>query len=94
MSSFILEQAILEFEAKDGNFSMEKMIKLVEENPFIRAIEVKLSQGAKPGKGGVLPGAKITQEIADIRGVEVGKDVLITSQSFCLFQRSRNARFY
>ncbi|GAA4270158.1 FMN-binding glutamate synthase family protein [Hyunsoonleella aestuarii] len=62
--------------SKDGSFSMEKMIKLVEENPFIRAIEIKLSQGAKPGKGGVLPGAKITKEIAQIRGVEVGKDVL------------------
>lgn len=62
--------------AEDGGFSMEKMVKLVEENPFIRAIEVKLSQGAKPGKGGVLPGAKITKEIADIRGVEIGKDVL------------------
>ena len=60
----------------DGRFSMEKMIKLVEENPFIRAIEIKLSQGAKPGKGGVLPGAKITDEIAKIRGVKVGKDVL------------------
>ena len=60
----------------DGGFSMEKMVKLVNENPFIRAIEVKLSQGAKPGKGGVLPGAKITEEIAGIRGVEVGKDVL------------------
>ena len=62
--------------AEDGGFSMEKMIKLVEDNPFIRAIEVKLSQGAKPGKGGVLPGAKITPEIAKIRGVEVGKTVL------------------
>lgn len=62
--------------AADGGFSMEKMIKLVEENPFIRAIEVKLSQGAKPGKGGVLPGKKITPEIAKIRGVEIGKDVL------------------
>ncbi len=62
--------------AKDGGFSMGKMVKLVENNPFIRAIEVKLSQGAKPGKGGVLPGAKITPEIAEIRGVEVGKDVL------------------
>jgi glutamate synthase domain-containing protein 2 len=60
----------------DGNFSMDKMVKLVEDNPFIRAIELKLSQGAKPGKGGVLPGAKITREIAEIRGVEIGKDVL------------------
>ncbi|WP_296317802.1 FMN-binding glutamate synthase family protein [Winogradskyella sp. UBA3174] len=62
--------------AEDGGFSMEKMVKLVNDNPFVRAIEVKLSQGAKPGKGGVLPGAKITKEIADIRGVEIGKDVL------------------
>jgi glutamate synthase domain-containing protein 2 len=59
-----------------GNFSMEKLVQLVDNNPFIKAIELKLSQGAKPGKGGVLPGAKITKEIADIRGVEVGKDVL------------------
>ncbi len=62
--------------SKDGGFSMEKMVKLVEDNPFVRAIEVKLSQGAKPGKGGVLPGKKITKEIAEIRGVEVGKTVL------------------
>lgn len=62
--------------AADGGFSMEKMIALVEKNPFIKAIEIKLSQGAKPGKGGVLPGSKITKEIAEIRGVEVGKDVL------------------
>ena len=62
--------------ADDGGFSMGKMKQLVADNPFIRAIEVKLSQGAKPGKGGVLPGAKITPEIAKIRGVEVGKDVL------------------
>ena len=62
--------------AEDGGFSMEKMVQLVTNNPFIRAIEIKLSQGAKPGKGGVLPGAKITPEIAKIRGVEVGKDVL------------------
>ena len=60
----------------EGNFSMEKMKELVAENPQIRAIEVKLSQGAKPGKGGVLPGSKITAEIAKIRNVPQGKDVL------------------
>lgn len=60
----------------DGNFSMEKLVNLVEESPFVRAIEVKLSQGAKPGKGGVLPGAKITKEISEIRHVPMGKDVL------------------
>ncbi|MHC4809634.1 MAG: FMN-binding glutamate synthase family protein [Planctomycetota bacterium] len=42
----------------------------------IRMIEVKLSQGAKPGHGGILPAAKITPEIAAIRGVEMGRDVL------------------
>ncbi|WP_417557118.1 FMN-binding glutamate synthase family protein [Mesoflavibacter zeaxanthinifaciens] len=60
----------------DGNFSMKKLKKLVQDNPFIRAIEVKLSQGAKPGKGGVLPGSKITKEISEIRHVPMGKDVL------------------
>jgi len=62
--------------SKEGSFSLEKMKILVDKNPCIKAIEIKLSQGAKPGKGGVLPGAKITKEIAEIRGVEVGKDVL------------------
>ncbi|WP_366657095.1 FMN-binding glutamate synthase family protein [Fodinicurvata sp. EGI_FJ10296] len=42
----------------------------------VRMIEIKLSQGAKPGKGGLLPGAKVTQEIADARGVPIGLDVL------------------
>ncbi|WP_291870843.1 FMN-binding glutamate synthase family protein [Maribacter sp.] len=65
--------------SKDGNFSIEKLKILVDENPCIKAVEIKLSQGAKPGKGGVLPGAKITSEIAEIRGVEVGKDVLSPS---------------
>ncbi len=64
---------------EDGTFSMEKMIELVEKNPFVKCIEVKLSQGAKPGKGGVLPAKKITKEISEIRGVEMGKDVLSPS---------------
>ena len=64
---------------EDGKFSMEKMVELVEKFPFVRAIEVKLSQGAKPGKGGVLPGKKITKEISEIRGVPMGKDVLSPS---------------
>jgi len=63
----------------DGTFSMEKMKQLIIDNPFIKIIEVKLSQGAKPGKGGVLPGKKITQQISEIRGVEMGKDVLSPS---------------
>lgn len=44
--------------------------------PNVKMIEIKLSQGAKPGHGGILPAAKVTKEIADIRLVEMGKDVL------------------
>jgi glutamate synthase domain-containing protein 2 len=40
----------------------------------VKMFEIKMSQGAKPGKGGILPGEKVTEEIAAIRGVEVGKD--------------------
>lgn len=42
----------------------------------VKMIELKLSQGAKPGHGGILPAKKLTQEIADIRGVPLGQDVL------------------
>lgn len=42
----------------------------------VRAFEIKLSQGAKPGKGGVLPAAKITEDIARIRGIPMGQDSL------------------
>ncbi|NHK26689.1 FMN-binding glutamate synthase family protein [Parvularcula flava] len=56
----------------DGNFSEEKF----RENalrPQVKMIELKLSQGAKPGKGGILPAEKVTEEIAAIRGIPVGK---------------------
>lgn len=57
---------------EDGNFSMPKLELLVKANPCIKAIEIKLSQGAKPGKGGILPAAKMTKEIADARGIKMG----------------------
>lgn len=60
----------------DGNFVMEKLVQLTEQNPCIKMLELKLSQGAKPGKGGVLPAAKITKEIAEIRHLPIGKDVI------------------
>ncbi len=62
--------------APDGTFSLERLAETVAKHPQIRMIEVKLSQGAKPGKGGVLPGRKVTPEIAAIRGVEPGKDCI------------------
>jgi glutamate synthase domain-containing protein 2 len=59
----------------DGSFSPEKFAATASD-PQIRMIEVKLSQGAKPGHGGVLPAPKVTQEIATIRGVGKGEDCI------------------
>jgi glutamate synthase domain-containing protein 2 len=59
----------------DGTFSPEAFQR-VASNPQIKMIEVKLSQGAKPGHGGVLPGAKVTEEIARIRSVPLGVDCI------------------
>ena len=58
-----------------GRFELSRLVDLVAANP-VRAIEVKLSQGAKPGLGGLLPGAKVSKVIAEVRGIEVGKDCL------------------
>ncbi len=56
-----------------GRFSLERLQETIADQP-VRAIEIKLSQGAKPGLGGLLPAAKVTPEIARIRGVEPGRD--------------------
>ena len=56
----------------DGSFSPEKM-REVAAHEQVKMIEIKMSQGAKPGKGGILPGNKVTAEIAAIRGIEVGQ---------------------
>ena len=58
---------------QDGTFSEEKFTEQVVD-PQIKMVEIKLSQGAKPGHGGVLPGPKVTAEIALTRGVPVGED--------------------
>ena len=57
----------------DGSFSAERFTEHATEAQ-VKMIEIKLSQGAKPGHGGVLPGPKVTVEIADARGVPVGVD--------------------
>jgi glutamate synthase domain-containing protein 2 len=57
----------------DGSFSEEKFIAAASD-PQVKMIEVKLSQGAKPGHGGVLPAAKVSAEIAEARGVPQGVD--------------------
>jgi glutamate synthase (ferredoxin) len=60
----------------DGTFSMPRLRERVDSCPQIRALEIKLSQGAKPGVGGVLPRAKISEEIAAIRGIPRDRDCI------------------
>lgn len=62
----------------DGAFDLSECARKVEAHP-VKAIEIKLSQGAKPGLGGVLPGEKVTAEISRIRGVPIGKTVISPS---------------
>ncbi|MEM8714127.1 MAG: FMN-binding glutamate synthase family protein, partial [Planctomycetota bacterium] len=64
--------------AKDGTFSEERFREQAAHD-HVKMIELKLSQGAKPGHGGILPGHKVTPEIAEARGVEVGEACLSPS---------------
>lgn len=57
----------------DGTLSEDRLRELAA-HETVRMFEVKLAQGAKPGKGGILPGAKVTAEIAAIRGIPAGQD--------------------
>ncbi|WP_281806337.1 FMN-binding glutamate synthase family protein [Methylocystis echinoides] len=59
----------------DGRFSIERFAELANE-PQIKMIEIKLSQGAKPGHGGVLPASKVSAEIALARGIALGRDCI------------------
>jgi glutamate synthase domain-containing protein 2 len=58
---------------KQGNFSLDRLKENIARGP-VRALEVKLSQGAKPGLGGLLPAAKMTKEIAEVREVPASQD--------------------
>ena len=58
-----------------GNLDDDK-IREVAAIDAVRMFEIKMSQGAKPGKGGILPGGKVTEEIANIRGIPVGGDAI------------------
>ena len=62
----------------DGSFSEERFVENAR-LPQVKMVELKLSQGAKPGHGGVLPGPKVTAEIAEARGVPVGTDCISPS---------------
>ena len=62
-----------------GRFSLERLKDLVAGAP-VRALEIKLSQGAKPSLGGLLPGAKVSAEIAATRGIPQGQDCVSPSR--------------
>ncbi|MEE9438683.1 MAG: FMN-binding glutamate synthase family protein [Saprospiraceae bacterium] len=59
----------------EGGFSEEAFLKTIN-GANVKMIEIKLSQGAKPGHGGILPASKVTPEIAEIRGIKMGSDVM------------------
>ncbi len=59
----------------DGNLNDEKLAEVAAQ-PQVKMFEIKMSQGAKPGKGGILPGEKVSEEIARIRGIAVGQDAI------------------
>ena len=61
---------------EDGSFSIDKFKATVKNNSNIKMIEIKLSQGAKPGKGGILPKQKVTSEIARIRGIKESEECI------------------
>src|SRR6185503_11228537 len=72
-SDVIMQIGTAKYGVRDaqGNLSPERLLEL---SKVVKAFEIKLSQGAKPGKGGVLPGRKVTPEIAHIRGIPEGRD--------------------
>lgn len=63
----------------DGVFKEQKLLDITGAHSNIKAIEIKLSQGAKPGKGGILPAVKMTDEIAKARGIPMGKAAISPS---------------
>jgi glutamate synthase domain-containing protein 2 len=71
----IMQMGTAKYGVRDqhGNLSEEKLREIAAHEQ-VRMFEVKLAQGAKPGKGGILPGIKVTREIAAIRGIPEGQD--------------------
>jgi len=69
----IMEIGTAKYGVRDaqGNLNPDRLMEIAK---VVKAFEIKLSQGAKPGKGGILPGKKVTTEIAQIRGIHEGRD--------------------
>ena len=71
----VFQMGTARYGVRDANGALdEQKLADLASNPQVKMVEVKLAQGAKPGKGGILPGVKVTSEIAAIRGIPEGKD--------------------
>ncbi|MCH8865932.1 MAG: FMN-binding glutamate synthase family protein [Proteobacteria bacterium] len=74
-ADIVFQIGTAKYGVRDENGSIDdQKLRDVASNTQVKMIELKLSQGAKPGKGGILPGAKVTAEIAMIRGIPEGED--------------------
>jgi glutamate synthase domain-containing protein 2 len=71
----VMQMGTAKYGVRDANGNLsEDRLREIAAHENVRMFEVKLAQGAKPGKGGILPGAKVTKEIAAIRGIPIGQD--------------------
>ena len=93
-SDLIFQMGTAKFGVRTASGELdEQKLKELSQKPQVKMIEIKFSQGAKPGKGGLLPKEKITKEISELRGVPLNKDVISPAyhteckdeKSTCLF---------
>ncbi|EDY86219.1 glutamate synthase domain 2 [gamma proteobacterium HTCC5015] len=76
-ADLVFQIGTAKFGVKDENGQLsEEKLKEIAAHSQVKMFEVKLSQGAKPGKGGIVPAAKVTPEIARIRGLKMGEDAI------------------
>ncbi len=76
-ADLIFQMGTAKFGTRNDDASLnDEDLKELSSNPQIKMIEIKFSQGAKPGKGGLLPKEKISKEISKLRGVPMGEDVI------------------
>ena len=76
-ADLIFQMGTAKFGVRDAEGRLDPdALRRVVDLPQVKMVEIKFSQGAKPGKGGMLPKEKITPEIAEIRGVPLGRDAI------------------
>jgi glutamate synthase domain-containing protein 2 len=74
-ADIVVQIGTAKYGVRDANGALDdQRLRELAAHEQVRMFEVKLSQGAKPGKGGILPGEKVNEEIATIRGIPIGED--------------------